>query len=201
MTDEDRIILNAERERPVLARRRRFASGTSWLGFGALLLIALLGLCQLYVERTVAFRTALFPAFTGVTAQAWESVDGRWQANVYLNKRRQECRPQPDQTLTALVRNPDGRVFETSYRFLADDTPESSRPTGWQPLDDGVRFLRRDILAGAVIEGVIFHLCSLEEEDVDLLATPFGPLTVGEDMPLTMDAQLALGLPALPAEE
>ena len=146
------------------------------------------------------------PVFIDRTHVDWrEEADGTWSAVLFLNKRRGACVYVRDQIETAVGLTPDGDAVESRIEYVADLTPGSNRPVGWQrldarghfldpgtvtvPLHTRSHFLDPGIVEGTVLRGVVLHQCGSGTVTV----TEWGPVIVGvdEELPYYVEAWVA----------
>lgn len=119
------------------------------------------------------------PVFTDRTHTDWrQEPDGTWTATVFMDKRRGGCVYVSDQIETVIATIPSGDIVEAPLRYVADRSPGSNRPEGWQRLDAGVNITDPLIGPGATIIGSTIHRCSNSEK---FTVTRWGPSVVGEN--------------------
>lgn len=127
-----------------------------------------------------SLETRFFPVVTDWTFRDWEQNDeDHWTAVVWVNKRRAECIYVADQVVTVTAITEQGPV-EAAIRFIGDETPGNNRPTGWQRLDARLEIVSSKVDDGDPLKGQVLHRC---HESTFPTVSPFGPVTVGVDMP------------------
>lgn len=163
------------------------------INLGLALAIALFGtfvflvLNDLFYVKRASFEARFFPVMEDWTFRSWreDPETGFWSAEVWGDKVRPECKFLPEQIITVVALLPDGDSLETTVRFVHDTTPGSSRPEGWQRLDDRMEFESARIEPETILRGAVLHKC----RDGMPTVTAFGPVVVGQDMPWPLRVQ------------
>lgn len=143
---------------------------------------------EAYDMNKAGLESKLFPPTKDWTFREWrQDGDGRWSAEVYYYKSRPECRYVSGQLVTITFRNPNDRLIgESLVTFVGDVSEGNTRATGWQRMDDRIRFDRPDIERGALLRGEFLHQCHPGSPTV----SGFRRIVVGEQMPWPKSSQI-----------
>lgn len=139
------------------------------------LAVAIIALAKSATTISTKVELHLYPVLGEFTATDWkfDSEDRFWSAKIYGTKVDNDCVYVPGQKVNGVATiAPGAPAFELLVEFLKDDTPDSSRPAGYQYFGRW-QFDAPNIPKGTSIKVRLRHKCTHRKEETPSIIGPF----------------------------